>query len=340
MASSPFRPADPSLFFSKQDPNDPRLGDFARSAAPAALGEAVRSAIKERGDAAQATQVFALGGYPDDEGIRANGGRPGAALAPSQVRRWLYRMTPSSVSAASRPAILDVGDLAVEGLSLEERHERAREVAGDAMSAGAVWLAVGGGHDYGFADAAAFSDWCAASGARPLVVNFDAHLDVRPYRSIDGALKISSGTPFSRWLDAFPESDFFEVGLQGQCNSSAHLEWAKARGARFLFWEEVESSGRPWVESALDRMADWAERRRPAFLSVDIDSFSSAWAPGCSQSFATGFSPSDFFPLLQTLLKRLDVRALAIYETSPPLDADDRTSKLAAQILHRAAFPL
>jgi formiminoglutamase len=45
--------------------------------------------------------------------------------------------------------------------------------------------------------------------------------------------------------------------------------------------------------------------------------------------------PSDFFPLFDLLIRRLDVRALGIYETSPPLDQDDRTSKLAALIAHR-----
>src|SRR5688572_23523424 len=35
-----------------------------------------------------------LVGFPQDEGVRRNGGRPGAAQAPGEVRRWLYRLTP------------------------------------------------------------------------------------------------------------------------------------------------------------------------------------------------------------------------------------------------------
>ena len=340
MASSKtnsFRPVDSSLFFSKGDARDPRLGEFARSASAGSASD-IAAAIQS---VSGSGRTFALAGYPDDEGIRASGGRPGAAEAPTRVRHHLYRMTPSPLASSASPVILDFGDLTPAGLDLKDRHECARETARTAMRAGATWLAVGGGHDYGFADASAFADVCSdTSSVRPLVLNFDAHLDVRPYRDARGEMKITSGTPFSRWLDAFPNSDLVEIGLQGQCNSTAHLAWAQERGVRCLFIEDLEASGRPLVDGVLDIMGEWAERRRPAFISVDIDAFSSAYAPGCSQSFATGISPSDFFPTLQMLLKRLDVRALAIYETSPALDLDDRTSKLAAQILQRTLYAL
>src|SRR4051812_24066268 len=35
-----------------------------------------------------------LVGFPQDEGVRRNHGRPGAAEAPQEIRRWLYRLTP------------------------------------------------------------------------------------------------------------------------------------------------------------------------------------------------------------------------------------------------------
>ncbi|RYZ82204.1 MAG: formimidoylglutamase, partial [Proteobacteria bacterium] len=111
--------------------------------------------------------------------------------------------------------------------------------------------------------------------------------------------------------------------------------WLKERGARVLTAEELEASGQPMVTATLALLDDWLLKPRPTFISVDIDAFSSAVAPGCSQSWANGFMPDQFFPLFDLLLKRCDVRALGIYEVSPPLDQDDRTSKLAALIAHR-----
>lgn len=348
-----FHPTDLGLFFRKEDPLDPRLGQFARQWKIQSPEQIAQRLAAERPGAAAAAdkqfkfrdvrRPFVLAGYADDEGIRLSGGRPGAVQAPPFVRRFLYKMTPSCLSdpdAAPDPAIFDIGDLRPSGETLAERHECARQAAFAALAGGATWLAIGGGHDYGYADASAFSDFCAREGQRPLTINIDAHLDVRPYVDSSNSAVYSSGTPFSRWLDAFPESDFAAIGLQALCNSRAHRSWLRARGGRLLFIEDLEASGQTLEAAALELLDEWVERRRKAFISIDIDAFSNAFAPGCSQSFSTGLTPAGFFPLLQTLLKRLDVRALAIYETSPPLDQDDRTSKLAAQILHRAIDPL
>src|SRR5207302_897078 len=58
-------------------PDDPRLGEVTEFGAPVLRpGQAV------------------LIGFPQDEGVHRNGGRPGAAAAPDEIRRWLRRLTP------------------------------------------------------------------------------------------------------------------------------------------------------------------------------------------------------------------------------------------------------
>jgi formiminoglutamase len=151
---------------------------------------------------------------------------------------------------------------------------------------------------------------------------------------------LTSGTPFFRLLTdkTLPAFDFIEVGLQPQCNSATHVEWLRHRGGHVLTLNELLENGR-FVETFLERTTPFLLHPRPTFLSVDIDAFSSAFAPGCSQSWSTGLVPNDFFRLLNILLKRLDVRMLGIYEVSPPLDVDNRTAKLAAQIVHGFLYP-
>jgi formiminoglutamase len=315
-----FDPASPSLFSSKNDPNDLRMGDLVKPFADPTFTSA---------------QGAVLVGYPDDEGIRINGGRPGAAQAPDSVRRSFFKMTPSFLASTICEPVWDLGNLKVEGLSLEERHSTAQKFAKASFEAHLLWLSVGGGHDYGFADTAAFVDFCNAQKQKPLVLNFDAHLDVRPTTK-----GLSSGTPFYRLLELGTALDFVEIGIQGQCNSKAHYDWARKKGAQILSMEEINSTGLGFVQTCLDFLGPLIERRRAAFLSIDIDGFSSAFAPGCSQSWATGFQAGEFFLLLQILLQRLEVKGVGIYEVSPPLDHDDRTSKLAAQILHRCLYKL
>lgn len=301
-----FLPASQDVFFKRGDPQDPRLGEI----------------VSQKPTTGSAIAVL---GYPDDEGIRRNGGRPGAAQGPHAIRRVLYKMTPARAGLQFE----DVGDLTPEG-TLEERHQTAGLAVLEILKGDKRSLSFGGGHDYGYADGWGFLKWCQQQKQKPIVINFDAHLDVRP---LDRGL--TSGTPFFRLLNEFSEFDFIELGIQAQCNSRAHREWALSKGARIIDLEDFLSSQKSLSDFFVEQTGDLLVKKRPAFLSVDIDAFAWPYAIGASQSWPLGLEPRDFFPLLDLLLKRLDVRSLGIYEVSPPLEFDSGTSKLAALIAHR-----
>ncbi len=214
--------------------------------------------------------------------------------------------------------------------TLEARHESAKKTAAEVLVKNAKWIAIGGGHDYGYADGAAFLQ---TFKQKPLIINFDAHLDVRPTTK-----GFNSGTPFYRLLTEFKDFDLLQIGIQSQCNSKAHYDWATEKGAKILTWDELQFSGVSLTQKMLQFLEPYIAKKRDAFLSVDIDGFSSNYAMGCSQSFATGFDPISFLQVFRVLCERLDVKVLGIYEVSPPLDQDDHTSKLAALIIHQFLF--
>jgi formiminoglutamase len=313
---------DSKLFFSRNDSTDPRLGEWVSSFALTESQDL--SSIKN--------PSWLLLGYPDDEGIVMNGGRMGAQEAPHFIRTYFYKMTPSMLKPQQQ-SLIDLGNVPTD-LPLAKRHERGREIIKTALNLGHRTLSLGGGHDYGYADGAGFIDHCLAQQQRhnykPVVINFDAHLDVRPTGK-----GFHSGTPFNRLLTQYEgQFDFVEVGLQNQCNSSEHLNWAKKKGAQVLLLQDIREVG--LKESLSAAIAPF--RGRPCLLSVDIDAFTSAEAPGCSQSWATGLHIQEFLPTLKMLQSELKVTSLAIYEVSPPLDRDHCTSKLAALILHHTVF--
>lgn len=310
--------ASPSLFFSKNDSQDPRLGDLSKS--------------RLYTDIASASEEFALVGYPDDEGISLNGGRAGAKLAPDQIRTSFYKMTPSVFSQRTF-GVADLGNIS-NTLSLNERHQAAKTVAKTVFQSTKRLLTLGGGHDYGYPDGSAFIESMSAhkQKQKPIIFNFDAHLDVRHF---DGLAH--SGTPFYRLLSEFPgQFDLVEVGIQAQCNSRNHLRWAEDQGAQIVSLEEIQHKGlvealTPWLTPS---KSSTSENLRPCFLSVDIDGFQSSEAPGCSQSWTTGIKTIEFLDLMTKLPPSYDLRGMGIYEVSPPLDFDNRTSKLAALLLH------
>ena len=309
------QPIDKQLLFTRNDKEDPRLGECVQTLQ-----------VPEQQISESINFDFAIIGYPDDEGIALNGGRQGAKDAPKEVRKVLYKMTPH-LHAIRMPQILDLGDLANNEKLLIERHEKGREIIRQLAASGKRWISIGGGHDYGYSDSCGFLD---VFKDRAIVLNFDAHLDVRP---TDNGL--NSGTPFYRMLSEYSGLvDFAEVGIQSQCNSKAHQSWAKSKNAAIFNLEQIAEQG---LKNSLQPFLQGKAHKR-IFLSVDIDAFTSSEAPGCSQSWTTGLRAQEFLSFLSWLIENYDVRGLGLYEVSPTLDQDHRTSKLAALRAHKFIF--
>lgn len=298
-----FHPADQNLFHSRADKDDPRLGDLVQSTG---------------------TEGVAIVGYTDDEGVRLNGGRPGAAAGPDEIRRCLFRMTPH----LRRPlrAIVDLGNLSLEG-PLGDRHDRAASEIGRLLERGLRVLTLGGGNDWAYADGIAFLKRYAAD--RPVIINVDAHLDVR-----DLSRGLTSGTPFFRLLESPYGFDFVEFGIQSQCNAKAHWQYAESKGARIVALDDLLGSPIPPLEFARGELGDWMLEKRPCFLAIDLDAFAPPWSIGTSAPTSLGLLPHDYWPLHLAWLRQLDVRVMGLYEVSPIHDPQSVTARWAAQLAH------
>lgn len=301
---SHWSPAPRETASPNQDPADPRLANL--------LGNQSQSPQKS----------FVIQGFPDDEGIRLNGGRTGAALAPDLIRTFLYRMTPSW--PLGQVQLLDQGNWASNSQqSLHEKQNSQREALLKTHQQALIPIGLGGGHDLAFPHIAAFLDFYLSKGLRPLVVNFDAHLDVRPLKNNSP----HSGSPFFQLLDEFKSKfDFVELGYQDQCNSLAHRDWAQSQGAKLWNLQEALTLT-PEILFPFKKMA-------PVFLSIDIDAFNSQLAPGCSAPSAQGLDLATFTKCIDHLLKNYKLGGAGIYEVSPPLDVQNLTSRLAALLVY------
>src|SRR3982751_5869163 len=123
------RPAE-ELFFSRKDSNDPRLGEL----------------VGRREDQYKSADVVILG-CPQDEGVRRNRGREGAAKAPNAIREQFYRLTTMNI----KKRIFDIGDTDVSG-TLEEIHDRQTEIVRKVIADGKRMVILGGGNDISYAD--------------------------------------------------------------------------------------------------------------------------------------------------------------------------------------------
>lgn len=301
---SDFAATDRKLFFSRNDPNDQRLGDLVKTTLEGA--------------------DVAIVGYPDDEGIRLNGGRQGAELGPDEIRHWLYRTTPHPRRPLKKFA--DLGNLEISS-SNEEHYERARKNAFGLLKKNIQLLSFGGGNDYAYPDGMAFLD--QYHDKKPLIINIDAHLDVR-----DLSRGPTSGTPFFRLLESKMDFEFVEIGIQSQCNSIHHWDYVEKKGGKIISLDEIMDSSVPLREFVVQALGESLLRKRPAFVALDIDALAWPYAMGSSAAWPIGLDPQELWSLLQIFFKRLDVRVFGIYEVSPPLDMSSGTAKLAAQFSH------
>ncbi|MBE8162454.1 MAG: formimidoylglutamase [Bdellovibrionaceae bacterium] len=276
--------------------------------------------------------------YPDDEGIKINGGRLGAHLAPAVICQLLQKSKkdfwPSNIS------LVDEGSLNIKDLSLENKHDAAIKKASSLVKNHDYNIFLGGGHDYAYPDGIAFLKYCKQQEPsthkplhKPLIINIDAHLDVRPTDK-----GFNSGTPFYRLLSKHhSEFSFWEIGIQKPCNTQEHWQWCLAHKGNIISNDELLLHSPSWAKYVINKLPLDADKKQPVYLSIDIDAFSSSYAMGCSQSWPLGILPHEFFVFLHLLMQNSHVKVMGIYEVSPPLDQDNRTSKLALQIIHHYA---
>lgn len=305
-------PTDPALFFTKNDPADPRMGDI--------VGRGSEGIIEQ-------THV-AIIGVPQDLGVARNGGRVGAAQAPDAIRAMFYRLTPydfTNQRSVPLSAIVDLGNIRCDG-ELEEIHGRLTEVVAEVCRRGLIPLVLGGGHD---------TTYAAASGVHAVygelgIINVDAHLDVRPPNPLR-----NSGTSFRMLIEEgkLAAERFVEFGIQSFANAQSHIEWLQENGGTIIPLEAIRQEG--FAHSLAKAYQISSSEGKRVYGTLDIDGVRAADAPGVSATMPDGFSASEFLETARLLGSNKTVAALDIVEVNPQYDRDNQTAKLAAHAMMR-----
>jgi Arginase/agmatinase/formimionoglutamate hydrolase, arginase family len=81
----------------------------------------------------------------------------------------------------------------------------------------------------------------------------------------------------------------------------------------------------------IDRVIDQNEM---IYMSLCLDVFSAAYAPGVSATQPLGLQPWDIIPLIRQIAASGKVVSFDIAELSPRYDVDQRTAKLAGVLIY------
>jgi formiminoglutamase len=282
-----------------------------------------------RGDGRALTPGRAvLVGFPQDEGVRRNRGRPGAAVAPHDIRIALYRLTPwdgrRDIDLAARPP-LDAGNVRIAG-PLEDTQAALGEVVGGILASGAVPVILGGGHETAYGVYLGY----VAARRRVGIVNLDAHLDVRP--CVGGAGH--SGSPFRQALehptDPLPGSHYACLGAQPHAVSREHLNYLRQRGGVVCWADEVRGELARHLAAQRERLA---AEGCPVHVSVDADVVHASDVPGVSAPNSTGLSGAEVIECAFAAGAAPEVAGLDLVEINPRHDRDGQSARWAALVV-------
>jgi len=154
------------------------------------------------------------------------------------------------------------------------------------------------------------------------VVQIDAHPDLYP--EFDGD-RWSHACVGARILEMEHVASLTQIGIRTL--NQAQLEVARRHAGRLTILEARDLSFRP---SDLSHIRDGS----PVYLTVDLDAFDPAYAPGVSHPVPGGITPRQALALIQEAPWRLV--GMDAVEVNPSLDQGDRTAVLAARLLHEA----
>jgi guanidinopropionase len=264
---------------------------------------------------------IAVVGVPMDLGVS---NRSGARFGPRAVRTieriGPYHPTQRGVPKA-RVRAADVGDVSFRSrYSLEQSLEDIEHYYLALAEQGVRPLSVGGDHSI------TYPILKALGRKQPVgLVHIDAHCDTMG--AYDGS-KFHHGGPFRlAVLDGVldPERKI-QIGIRGASNM--FWEFSHTSGMTVIYMEDFLKMGL----SAVIEKARAVVGNGPTYVTVDVDGFDPAYAPGTGTPEAGGLEGREGIALLRGL-QGLKIIGADVVEVAPQYDPTTNTAQLAAQCL-------
>ncbi|KYG84786.1 formiminoglutamase [Roseivirga seohaensis] len=313
------KPADLSLWKGRKDENLGRPNYWYEMVKVSSLETLKPSANKQ----------LAILGYAVDEGVKRNQGRVGAIDGPDAIRKMLA-ILPNHFQQLTD--ILDFGNVVCTDEDLDATHSHLSKAVSQLLSQGVFPILLGGGHDIAYAHYTGIRQFLDGQEKSQTIgiINIDAHFDLRSNKNGN-----TSGTPFFQIAqDCKAKNQAFEyccLGIQRSANTQTLFNTADELGVTYL--ENTEYTIEHWseVKSCLNGFLQKVDK---VYLTIDLDGFSSAYAPGVSAPSPMGFSPDIVLKTLDVLIESQKLISVDLAELSPKYDQDNATARLAARLVH------
>lgn len=260
-------------------------------------------------------------GFCSEEGVKRNKGRLGAKKSPDIIRKALSNL-PIHFSTQD---LYDSGNIIVD-----EDLEEAREIQVDKISVilnqHSLPIVIGGGHETALGSFLAFAKKYPKNS---IIINLDAHFDIRLPKPVS-----TSGTPFYEMFQYCEQNqidfNYFVLGIQQLGNTQALFKRADDLKITYKLADEIHAD----LNNVLEDLKTTLNQYDNIYLSIDMDVFDAAFAPGVSATTINGLTPFQIKSIIQVLKLSNKIKLVDVVEVNPNYDIDNQTAKLAAHIIY------
>ena len=253
--------------------------------------------------------------------------RPGARLAPRQIRDESRMLRPYNMATRAAPfdslRVADIGDVPINTFNLAKSIAIIEEYFDAVLEADTKPLTMGGDHTIALPILRSLRRKYGPLG----LVHVDAHADINDEMFGE---KITHGTPFRRAVEEglLDCGRVLQIGLRGTGYAAEDFDWSRRQGFQVVQAEEC------WYKSLAPLMDETAKRlgSGPVYISFDIDGLDPAFAPGTGTVEIGGLTVPQGLEIIRGC-RGLEVVGGDVVEVSPPYDMTGNTALLAANLL-------
>ena len=271
-------------------------------------------------------------GFATDAGVARNKGRIGAKKSPDLIRRAL-----ANLAWHQDAPLYDLGTVVCEDDLLESSQSQCAATITQALPHSPV-VVLGGGHEIAWASFSGLAEYFKTHhpDKQPKIgiINFDAHFDLRAFESSLADVKPSSGTPFNQIHHFCQRNDwkfhYACIGVSRSSNTKALFQKADELNVWYVEDKQLCYMNHSYHLTQLQHFIDHCDY---LYLTIDLDVFPAATAPGVSAPAPRGVSYDIISPFLDRILHYKNKLMLAdIAEYNPTYDVDSQTARLAARL--------
>lgn len=278
---------------------------------------------------------IALLGYCCDEGVKRNQGRIGAAKGPEVIKGSLAKFPnhlPNTV------LLYDAGSVTCKNGDMEAAQKELSKSVALLLEKKQFPIVFGGGHDVAYGHYHGIKNYLDSKKNKKSIgiINFDAHFDLRPNTSGN-----NSGTPFYQIAKESEaegiDFNYLCLGVRKDANDRMLFQMAKELEVTHVLSDTFQMHFMDEINTWINAFVKTVD---VVYVTIDLDGFSSAYAPGVSAPSPMGFTPQIVLECLKTIIASGKLISTDIAEMNPEFDVDGQTAKLAASLVHNIIHTL